>query len=126
MYYGTATIGSLLPDIDHPNSYLGRRTWGWLAPYPKRQPIARKIHRKFTHSFIFVGGVSSITTVSGFPIAALSLSVGMVSQQRSRGQGHRTERSHGFKRLGQAVKTALPNTPTKPATSYEHFLKGIK
>ncbi|AMM44815.1 putative membrane-bound metal-dependent hydrolase [Bacillus phage SP-15] len=45
---GTA-LGALLPDIDHPNSILGRRLWGKHIPPKDRAKIAYKTHRKFTH-----------------------------------------------------------------------------
>ncbi|WP_146811437.1 metal-dependent hydrolase [Aneurinibacillus danicus] len=46
-YYGGVVLGSLLPDIDHPNSYIGRRSFG----------LANIIHdlcghRGITHSLI--------------------------------------------------------------------------
>lgn len=79
VYFGTAGLGSLLPDIDHPNSFLGRRTWGWLIPHPERQEIAWKIHRKFTHSLAFTVCTAGITLIAGFPIMALGLSIGTIS-----------------------------------------------
>jgi inner membrane protein len=79
VYLGAATFGSLLPDIDHPNSFLGRRIWGWLIPYHERQDIARKIHRKFTHSLAFIIGIAVVASLTGYPVVALGLTVGMVS-----------------------------------------------
>jgi inner membrane protein len=37
-------IGSLLPDIDHPNSYIGKKTFGMFSFFK---------HRGFTHSLLF-------------------------------------------------------------------------
>lgn len=79
VYFGTATLGSLVPDIDHPNSFLGKITWGWLVPYHERQGIAWKIHRKFTHSLTFTILVAGVTLITGFPVVALGLSVGIIS-----------------------------------------------
>lgn len=79
MYLGAATFGSLLPDIDHPNSFLGRRIWGWLIPYHERQDIARKIHRKFTHSLTFVIGIAGVTLLTGYSIVSMGLTIGIVS-----------------------------------------------
>lgn len=62
-----ATLGALLPDIDHPKSWVGRR----LAPVSR--PLARLFgHRGFTHSLLAlvlcayalrVHGVSRAVTV---------------------------------------------------------------
>lgn len=49
-YYGGVMLGSLLPDIDHPQSYLGRR-----LPFLS-VPIFKLFgHRGFTHSFLSLG-----------------------------------------------------------------------
>jgi inner membrane protein len=79
IYYGATALGSLLPDIDHPNSYLGRRTWGWIIAYHDRQRVARKIHRKLTHSLLFVAGVAVCTMGLGCPAATIAVSVGLTS-----------------------------------------------
>ncbi|ARK30456.1 metal-dependent hydrolase [Halalkalibacter krulwichiae] len=48
IYYSTAVIGAIIPDICHPNSMIGRRL-----------PILSKVfssvfgHRSFTHSLLF-------------------------------------------------------------------------
>lgn len=47
-YYGGVTLGSLLPDIDHPQSYLGRRLRILSVPINKLFG-----HRGFTHSIFF-------------------------------------------------------------------------
>jgi inner membrane protein len=89
-YYGGLFLGSLLPDIDHPQSYLGRRT------IPLSVLINKCFgHRGFTHSILsltllgvasavwwgsnplFFGGLligyfshllGDMTTVSGIPL----------------------------------------------------------
>jgi len=47
-----AVFGSLLPDIDHPESFLGRR-----APVVSDAVGLVFGHRGFTHSLLFLGGV---------------------------------------------------------------------
>ena len=48
---GAAVIGSLLPDLDHPSSWLGRRLW------PVSRPLALLLgHRGLTHSLLAVVG----------------------------------------------------------------------
>lgn len=46
-YYGGIALGSLLPDIDHPQSYLGRRIPLLSVPINKLFG-----HRGFTHSLL--------------------------------------------------------------------------
>lgn len=55
-YYVGLGIGSLLPDVDHPQSFAGRRSLG-LAQ------IIQKIfgHRGLTHSLIFAAGVTVVS-----------------------------------------------------------------
>lgn len=43
-------LGSLLPDLDHPKSYLGRRFFGLSLLVSKFE------HRGFTHSLLFCSG----------------------------------------------------------------------
>lgn len=50
--YLVIMFGVLLPDIDHPESTMGRRV-KWLS-YPIYAIFG---HRQFTHSVIFVGGL---------------------------------------------------------------------
>lgn len=64
-YYGGVFLGSLLPDIDHPQSYLGRRT----------KPLSVLInkcfgHRGFTHSLLstLILGVASAVYWSVNPL----------------------------------------------------------
>jgi inner membrane protein len=46
---GLTTIGALLPDIDHPSSWVGRRVW------VVSRPLAAMIgHRGVTHSLVAV------------------------------------------------------------------------
>ena len=46
-----AAAGALLPDIDHPSSWLGRRLW------PVSKPLAALLgHRGLTHSLLAVMG----------------------------------------------------------------------
>jgi inner membrane protein len=57
-YYGGVILGSLLPDIDHPKSYLGRRL------YPISVLIHKLFgHRGFTHSLLstsFIGIIGAV------------------------------------------------------------------
>lgn len=46
---GAAVIGSLLPDLDHPSSWVGRRVW------PVSRPLSLLLgHRGLTHSLLAV------------------------------------------------------------------------
>lgn len=58
MALGAAMAGSLLPDIDHPSSWLGRRLW------VMSKPLSMLIgHRGLTHSLLAVaGGVALLRT----------------------------------------------------------------
>lgn len=70
---GGAIVGSLLPDIDHPQSFLGRRL-KWLS-----KPINRLWgHRSITHSLILIGGMMSILTFMSQEAMAFGLGVGML------------------------------------------------
>lgn len=55
-YYGGIVLGSLLPDIDHPQSYLGRRLWFLSAPINKLFG-----HRGITHSLLFTAILGIVT-----------------------------------------------------------------
>lgn len=58
-YYGGLVLGSLLPDIDHPQSYLGRRLT------PLSVPIFKLFgHRGITHSFLSLSILGIILTES--------------------------------------------------------------
>lgn len=69
----TIMIGSLLPDIDHPESFLGRRI----------RPISKAIHqlvghRALTHSFIFIGGITYLLIKCGLTFMGIGLGIGML------------------------------------------------
>jgi inner membrane protein len=64
---GMVIVGSLLPDIDHPKSWVGRRT----------RPISTVIastfsHRGITHSAIAVIGLTALLLHAGYRRAAVS------------------------------------------------------
>lgn len=63
---GAAMAGSLLPDIDHPSSWLGRRLW------PVSKPLSMLIgHRGLTHSLLaVVGGLMLFQMVQPSPLVA--------------------------------------------------------
>jgi inner membrane protein len=56
-----ATIGALLPDIDHPSSWVGRRLW--LISRPLAAMIG---HRGVTHSVVAVAGCLMLLRWQGF------------------------------------------------------------
>lgn len=72
-------FGSLLPDLDTPNSKLGRKLW----------PISFVLslfvkHRTATHSFLFIGIVATIGLVALYPLTeslyiALAVAIGTSS-----------------------------------------------
>lgn len=74
LLYGCTVIGSLLPDIDHPNSKIN-----------KYNPIALLIskfvkHRTLTHSLLWMGIVSLIGVVLKFDTQAIiGLNIGILS-----------------------------------------------
>ena len=56
----SAILTCLLPDIDHPKSFLGQRL-SWIS-----KPIARAFgHRGFTHSLLVVFGAAPACTAQG-------------------------------------------------------------
>ena len=75
IYLVIAVAGSLLPDIDHPKSWVGRRT----------QPISTAIasalgHRGVTHSAIAVIGLTLLLLHAGYQRGGVSaLAVGYLS-----------------------------------------------
>jgi inner membrane protein len=75
VYVGLAVAGSLLPDVDHPKSWVGRRT----------RPISTAIasvlgHRGVTHSAIAVLGLSSLLLHAGYRWGGVvALAVGYLS-----------------------------------------------
>ncbi len=71
-FYGGVILGSTLPDIDHPSSYIGRR----LKPISK---LVNKLcgHRGFTHSIpctLIVGALSLLPAI----VLPLSFSAGLI------------------------------------------------
>jgi inner membrane protein len=74
-YIGLVVAGSLLPDIDHPKSWVGRRT----------RPISTTIasifsHRGITHSAIAVIGLATLLLHAGYHHGGVSaLVVGYLS-----------------------------------------------
>jgi inner membrane protein len=75
VYLGLVVAGSLLPDIDHPKSWVGRRT----------RPISTAIasifsHRGITHSAIAVIGLATLLLHAGYRHGGVSaLVVGYLS-----------------------------------------------
>jgi inner membrane protein len=74
-YLALAVAGSLLPDIDHPKSWIGRRT------RPVSTAIAKILgHRGVTHSALAVVGLVVLLLHNGYRQAAVSaLAVGYAS-----------------------------------------------
>jgi inner membrane protein len=75
IYLGLVVAGSLLPDIDHPKSWVGRRT----------RPISTAIaatfsHRGLTHSAIAVIGLALLLSHAGYHRGGVSaLVIGYMS-----------------------------------------------
>lgn len=67
-------LGSLLPDIDHPNSMLGH-----LVPFISKPLNKHCGHRSLTHSILFIVSLTLILHLLGFEVFALGLGAGMVS-----------------------------------------------
>lgn len=75
----STALGALIPDVDHPNSILGRRLWGKHIPMHMRQQVARQTHRKFTHyPETWVGFTLLLILIFGssFPISVFGISIG--------------------------------------------------
>jgi inner membrane protein len=72
---GLAVAGSLLPDVDHPQSWVGRRT------RPVSTALAAALgHRGITHSAIAVVGLTMLLLHAGYQRAFVSaLAVGYLS-----------------------------------------------
>ena len=72
---GLAVLGSLLPDIDHPKSWVGKRV----------RPVSNLVgaifgHRGLTHSLLAVAACGWFATQGQFPAhVALPLAVGYIS-----------------------------------------------
>lgn len=78
---GASVFGALLPDIDHPNSLLGRR-----APVVSDAVGLVFGHRGFTHSLVFAGAVFLLAALlraryaAWLPVSALyGLGIGILS-----------------------------------------------
>src|SRR3984885_14085287 len=75
IFLGLVVAGSLLPDIDHPKSWVGRRT----------RPISTAIaatfsHRSITHSAIAVIALTALLLHAGYRRAGISaLVIGYLS-----------------------------------------------
>src|SRR3954470_24677763 len=60
---GLAVLGSLLPDIDHPKSWVGKRVW------PVSLVCAKLFgHRGMTHSLIAVAGCIALLLDGRVPV----------------------------------------------------------
>jgi inner membrane protein len=70
-YYAGTLIGSLLPDIDHPKSFIGQRSLGIAH-------IIHKLcgHRGLTHSLLFTGITAAISFLTLPSNWAMGLAVG--------------------------------------------------
>ena len=75
LYLALAVAGSLLPDVDHPNSWIGRRS------RPISTAIAAALgHRGLTHSAVAVAGLIALLLHAGCRQAEVSaLAVGYLS-----------------------------------------------
>lgn len=71
---GSTLLGSLLPDIDHPQSVLGRRLQ--IISVPLHRQFG---HRSLTHSIFFLLGAFLIPYYFGLDALAWGLSVGIFS-----------------------------------------------
>ena len=71
--FAGAIIGSLLPDIDHPQSFLGRRL-RWVSK------LINHLwgHRSMTHSLILIGSIMGLLALKGHKVLSLSLGLGML------------------------------------------------
>lgn len=70
-YAAGLALGGLLPDIDEPNSYIGRRSLG----------IAKQVkkafgHRGFTHSLLAWGAITAVLLLQHFSPFTLGLCLG--------------------------------------------------
>ena|ERR1700712_4901098 len=74
-YLGLVVLGSLLPDVDHPKSWVGRRT------RPVSTALAAALgHRGITHSAIAVVGLSLLLLHAGYRRGAVcAMAVGYLS-----------------------------------------------
>lgn len=74
-YLALAVMGALLPDIDHPKSWVGQRTW------PVSAAIASVLgHRGITHSALAVAALVGLLAQVGWRRGAVAaLAVGYLS-----------------------------------------------
>lgn len=68
-FMGSILIGSLLPDIDHQHSKMGR----WVRPFKLGE------HRTVTHSLLFNVGVFGMTRLTDVPGVYWGMTVGVLS-----------------------------------------------
>ena len=67
-------IGSLLPDIDHPQSVIGR-----IVPFISGPLYSTVGHRTLTHSFFFMFSIAFLLSVFGKIFLAYGLIIGITS-----------------------------------------------
>lgn len=74
IYYGGVIAGSLLPDIDHPKSFIGK----------KIRPVSKSFHklfghRTFTHSLFTVIIFLEIIRITQYDPLLIGLTLGIIS-----------------------------------------------
>lgn len=70
-YTAGVVIGSLLPDIDEPNSYVGRRSFGMSTKVKEAFG-----HRGMTHSLVVWGAVAAIVLIESSSLFSLGFLLG--------------------------------------------------
>lgn len=72
---GLAVFGALLPDIDHPKSWIGKRVW------PVSAVFARAFgHRGLSHSLLAIAGCAALLLATDLPVGLTApLVVGYLS-----------------------------------------------
>lgn len=73
-FSSSVLIGSLLPDIDHPQSIIGQRVPFISTPIHKLWG-----HRSITHSIFFLMGSTYLAHFLSFSFIALGLGIGILS-----------------------------------------------
>lgn len=103
----TTMVGSLLPDIDHPESFLGRRLrwiskpiYGWCG------------HRTLTHSLFFMIGVTNLLSFYQHEEVGLGLGVGILSHILL-----------DFMSLGSGVALLYPIYPKRIYLNGWHYIR---
>ena len=105
----TTMVGSLLPDIDHPESFLGRR----LRLISK--PVYRWFgHRTLTHSLFFMAGVTSVLAYCQFEEAGIGLGLGILSHILL-----------DFLSLGSGVALLYPLYPKRIYLNSWHYIRKL-